>query len=601
MKDYAKVACTYEYDVISGARPACQWVRLACERNKRDRARAAAHDADFPYRFDADAAAAICRFAELLPYVSGRGFAEVLGEDEEGRPLYRTVDLQPWQVWILTTLFGWMRPDGLRRFRVALILVPRKNGKSTLGAIVSLFMLTADQEPGAQCYSAATTRDQAKAVAEVVWEMAKRSPALREYYGIRLGSATTRSVSVPGTASKFMPLSADANSLDGLNVSCAVIDELHAHKTPAVWQVIDTATSARQQPLLFAITTAGVDIGGICYQQMGYLEKVLQGVAHDETYFGLNYTIDTEDDYRDPAAAAKANPNFDVSVRPDDLARKVLAASHSPAQVNNLLTKHFNVWVRATSTWMPMREWIALGNRKLTLEQFARVPCWIGIDLAEVRDIAAVVMLFRTDASHYAWFGRYYLPEETAAHSPIAELSGWARDGFLIVTSGNQTDFQLIEDDVVDLCDRFEVREIDFDRALASRMTQNLKTRLEPRMGRDAVDRFVVTVPQNVETMNPSMQFLESLTLSGGIRHDGNPALNWMMSNIVVDRNHKGEIYPRKAGGKDSPNKIDGPVAGLTALSRAMHGELAKRKTIQPSVYAADGGAAVDLMVPEAR
>lgn len=598
MTDYLATARAYEAAVIAGEIPACQWVRLACERNQRDRARVAQHDPTFPYRFDATAAIRICQFGEMLPYVSGKGFAEVVGEDEEGRQVYKTLALQPWQVWILTTLFGWLRADGLRRFRVALILVPRKNGKSTLGAILSLYMLTAEGEPGAQCYSAATTRDQAKAVAEVAWEMAKRSPLLREAFGMRLGSATTRSLSVPVTASKFMPLSADANSLDGLNVSFAVIDELHAHKTPAVWQVIDTATSARQQPLIVVITTAGVDIGGICYQQLGYLEKVLQGVAADETYFGINYTLDPEDDYRDPAVARKANPNYGISVIPDDLARKVNAASHSPAAVNNLLTKHFNVWVRAESTWMPMREWIGCGDPTFSLEALDGVPCWIGIDLAEVRDIAAVVLLFRPDKDHYVWFGRYYLPEETVAHSPIAQMAGWAREGHIIATHGNQADFTRIEDDIVALCDRFDVKEIDFDRALASRMTQSLIARFEPAMGRDAAERFVITVPQTVETMNPAMQFLESLTLSGSIRHDGNPAGNWMFSNVVVERNHKGEIYPRKAGGKDSPNKIDGPVAGLTALSRAMHGEIKTRKTITPSVYAVTDAGAVALGAP---
>lgn len=935
-KDYIAIARAYEDAVLCGEQPACKWVRLACERNRRDRERSEAGDPTFPYVLDATAGNAICRFGELMPYVSGKGFAEVIGEDDEGRLVFKTLELQPWQVWIFTTLFGWKRSDGLRRFRMALILVPRKNGKalaldtripspdgwttmgairvndrvfgpdgepvrvvavtdpmigrecfrvafsdgsvivadgdhlwrahdrwrarevvertsvmaarvnvggrsrrehryriglasplqmpdrkfivdpyvlgawlgdghtatarittadqevvgaitatgeyarpvtsnsgkaqtfalndgtrrdaqslqmrlrtlgvlgnkhipeayltgseaqrwallqglmdtdgnvaysgrlrvprcsftsikrglaegvrrlasslglkatlrerratlngrdcgpafdvaftayadspvfrlarkavrllprpsahrrsmartivaidpvpsvpvrciqveredgmylagdsciqthnSTLGAIMSLFMLTAEGEPGAQCYSAATTRDQAKAVAEVVWEMAKRSPALREFYGVRLGSPTTRSLSVPDTASKFMPLSADANSLDGLNVSFAVIDELHAHKTPAVFRVIDTATSARVQPLIVSITTAGVDLGGICYQQLGYLEKVLEGVAEDDTYFGLNFTIDVGDDYRDPAVARKANPNYGISVMADDIARKVQMSSHTSAQVNDVLTKHFNVWVRAESTWMPMREWIALGNKTLKIEDFIGVPCWIGVDLAEIRDIAALVAIFRPDRDHYVWFGRYYLPARAVAASPVAQMSGWVRDGFIIETEGDQADFQRIEDDIIVWCDLLDVREIDFDRALAAQMSQNLKRRLQPRMGKDAVEQFVITVPQTIETMNPAMQLMESLTLSGKISHDGNLSNNWMFSNVVVERNYKDEVYPRKAGGKDSPNKIDGPVAGLTAISRASQaaiGPRAKRKAAR--IWTPDG------------
>jgi phage terminase large subunit-like protein len=567
MKDYVAIARQYEADVAAGIVPACRQVKAAVARNRRDLDRQQTDD--FPFHFDAGAASDICRFAEHLPYVSGRGFSEVIGYDG-GDPVYRTVELQPWQVWILTTVFGWLNDAGWRRFRVSLVLVPRKNGKSTLGAIVALYMLTADDEPGAQCYSAATTRDQAKAVAEIVWEMAKRAPAFRDYYGVRMGSETTRSLAIPKSASKFAPLSADANSLDGLNVYCAVIDELHAHRTAAVWQVLDTGTSARLQPLLFAITTAGVDIGGICYQKMNYLDRVLDGLAVDDAFFGVNYTIDAGDDIRLPDVARKANPNYGISVQPDDIARKVNEAQQLQAELNNVQTKHFNVWIRTESSWMSAALW-QTGNAGLTLDDLKTYPCWIGVDLAEVRDIAAVVALFQTAADSYAAIGKFFLPADAARRSPIAEMSGWVRQGFVTETAGNQADFLLIEDYIVELCDRYKVREVDFDRALASQMQQNLQRRFEPRMGKDAVDRFIVTVPQDTPTMDAAMKMTERLVLGGKLRHDGNPAMAWMVSNVVVNRTPTtDEIRPSKAGGKDSPNKIDGPVAMFTALSRAM-------------------------------
>src|SRR3972149_487026 len=320
-KDYIAEARRYEADVRAGRIPACKWVRLACERNHHDLARAAAKDPAFPYRFDLDAATRICRTAEMFPHIKGPK-AKVVGRDEEHRPIWATIVLEPWQCWLLSTIFGWLQLDGLRRFRVAFPLVPRKNAKSTLAAIVVLFMLTADGESGAECYSAATTRDQAKVVAEICWEMAQRSPAFREYFGVKLGSKTTRTLSVPETASKFGPLSADAHTLDALNVSLAVIDELPAHKTRGVWDVLDTATGARLQPLLFPITTAGVDIGGICYEKLTYLEKVLEGTLADEQFFGIYYTIDEGDDWRDEVSQRKANPNYGISVNPSDLKRK---------------------------------------------------------------------------------------------------------------------------------------------------------------------------------------------------------------------------------------------------------------------------------------
>lgn len=570
-RDYVALARQYEADVLSGVIPACKQVRQACERNVRDLARARTEK--FPYYFDHAAASRVCELGELLPHVKGP-LAFRTGEDEEGRAIWNTIVLEPWQCWILTTIFGWLRnSDAKRRFRIALSLIPRKNSKSTLAAIVVLYMLVADGESGAECYSAATTRDQAKAIAEIAWEMARRSPAFREQFGVRLGSETTKSLFVPDNGSKFMPLSADAHTLDSLNVSLAAIDELHAHKTAAVWNVLDTATGARLQPLMFAITTAGIDIGGVCHQKMTYLEKVLDGVFVDETFFGINYTIDPGDDYRRPETARKANPNYGVSVSVDDLARKVHAASNSPAELNNILTKHFNVWIRTESAWMSATQWQTCTKPGLTLEDLKDYPCWIGVDLAEVRDIAARVAVFKLSQDRYAAIGKFYLPKKTLDKSPIASLSGWVREGFLVETDGDQADFARIEQDLIDLCDSLDqVKEIDFDRALAAQMQQNLKARLEPKMGRDAVDQFVVTVPQNVETMDPAMKMTERLVLSKQLEHDGNPAMAWMISNVVVERNYKDEIYPRKAGGKDSANKIDGPVAFWTALSRAMLG-----------------------------
>lgn len=588
VKDYVGIARRYESDILGGVIPACKWVRLACERNRIDRDRAETDG--FPYRFDDDAAVRICRFAEMLPYIKGPK-AVVVGRDEEDRPVWATIVLEPWQCWLLTTIFGWLQLDGLRRFRVAFPLVPRKNAKSTIAAIIVLFMLTADGESGAECYSAATTRDQAKVVAEIAWHMAKRSPQFCEFYGVRIGAETAFSLAVPASAGKFSPLSADANTLDALNVSLAVVDELHAHKTRGVWDVLDTATGARLQPLLFPITTAGVDIGGICYEKLTYLQKVLEGTLEDEQFFGINYTIDEGDDWRDPLVQQKANPNWGISVNTDDIARKAREASHSPSAVNNFLTKHCNVWVRAESTWMPMSEWIALGDPSLKIEDFKDCPCWIGVDLAEIRDVAASVAVFRPNRHRYVIFVRLYLPERTIDKSPIAQMSGWVKGGHIIDTDGDQADFQRIEDDIIAWCDELnDVREIDFDRALSAHMSQNLKKRLQPRMGKDAVELFVITVPQNVETMNPAMQLIESLTLSGQVSHEANPALNWMFSNVVVERNYKDEVYPRKAGGKDSPHKIDGPVAIFTAVSRASQARIdPPRKRRGASMWTPDG------------
>jgi len=583
VRDYLAIAAQYQADVLNGAVPACTWVRLACERNRRDLDHQETDD--FPFRFDPEAGARVCRFAELLPHIKGPK-AFIVGRDEDDRPQWNTITLEPWQCWILTTLFGWQRASGTRRFRVALVLVPRKNAKSTLGAAIALYMFAIERVSGAECYSAATTRDQAKIVAEIAWEMASRVPQFRETFGIRLGSRTTRSLSIPATAAKFAPLSADAHSLDGLNVLLAIIDELHAHKTRAVWDVLDTATGTQVEPLLMALTTAGVEIGGICHEKLGYLEKILDGVATDDAFFGINYTIDPGDDIRQVSVQRKANPNFGVSVQPDDLARKIAEAEQNQSAMNNLLTKHFNVWIRTESAWMSATTWQTC-TKSVRFADLKQYPCWLGVDLAEVRDIAALVAVFQIARDHYAVVGRFYLPEDAVQRSPIAQLSGWVRDQFIIQTPGNQADFRRIEDDILTWADALEdLREIDFDRALAAHMQQDLKDRLEPKVGRDGADRLVITVPQTVEYMDPAMKLTERLVLAQTLEHDGNPAFAWMISNVVIERNYKDEIYPRKAGGKDSANKIDGPVAMWTALSQAMR---AAEKEPQFQVFFAGG------------
>jgi phage terminase large subunit-like protein len=558
-KDYVGIARKYEADVLDGTVEVCQQVRQAVERNRRDLAKA---EAGWLYRFDRESAERVCAFVEMMPHILGDFAKPTILED--GTLIWPTIALEPWQCWVFTTVFGWLRnSDGKRRFRIAFLLVPRKNSKSTMLAALSNYMVTADGEPGAKCYAAATTRDQAKAVAEPAYQMAARLPQYREWFGVKLGAKTRMQFSVPATASSMEPLSADAHTLDGLNIHFAPVDELHAHKTRHVWDVIETATGARSQPLVFPISTAGVEIGGICYELLTYLQKLLDRSLEDETFWGVNYTIDADDDPLSADTHKKANPNYGVSVQPDDLQRKALKARSSPAALNTFLTKHLNVWIRTESSWAPMTEWIRNGDTSLRIEQFEHLPCWVGVDLAEVKDIAALVIVFKATDGTLTVFGRYYLPQKAVAQSPIAQLSGWVRQGHITETDGDQADYARIEEDIIEWCKTYRVQKVCFDRALAAQMGQSLTRKMGAKPE-------VLTVNQNIDVMNPAMQTVERMILSGKLRHDGNPALTWMMSNVVVQRNFKDEVFPRKAGGKDSPNKIDGPVALFTVIGQVM-------------------------------
>lgn len=555
---YVDRAARYRAGVLDGSIPACKWVKLACERDERDLARQQT-DA-FPFLFDPDSAIKVCRAVEQFPHIKGPKAKQIRTGN---RLAWQTIALEDWQCWILCTVFGWKRLDGLRRFRTCLVMVPRKNAKSTMTAGVGLYMLTADGESGAEVHSAATTRDQAKIVAEAGYQMAQRSPQFLQYFGIVPRGPTSSRLDVPSTASSFGPLSADAGTLDGLNPHAALVDELHAHKTRHVWDVLESAMGARAQPLLWAISTAGSSIGGICYEVLSYLHKILEGVHSDETFFGIEFTTDDGDAWDDPAVWKKANPNYGVSVFPDDLERAAAAARQSPAAVNNFLTKRLNVWVQSESPWMSMPAWNACANPAIEWEDFLEAETYVAVDVAQSRDIAAVVAIGRRKSDGVVILkGMYFYPEEAVESSPIAMMSGWAREAHIIATDGSVTDYNRLQAEIESMVGETKAQMACFDRALAVHLMQNLAATLG--------EGSVLEIPQNVQTYDPAMKELERLVLSGRFEHDGNPVLSWMVSNVVVQRNYKDEIFPRKAGGKTSEGKIDGAVAAFMGMSRLL-------------------------------
>ena len=537
-RDHVALADGYIDDVLEGRIPACKWVRLACERQRMDRART-----DWRWRFDATRAAHVCRFAEMMPHVKGE-WARARG----------TLTLEPWQCFILTTVFGWVDEAGNRRFKKAYTEIPRKNAKSTLSSSVGLYLLTADGEPGAEVYSAATTRDQAKIVWGDAKAMATASPLFRRRFGVETGA---HAIFVPDENASFKPLSRDqGGNLDGLNLHGGIVDEFHGHKDRAIWDVLVTAMGARAQPLLWAITTAGFDRSGICYEERSYVIKILDRVTEDDEYFGVIYTIDADDDWADPANWRKANPNWGVSVKPEAIEREARKALQMASAQNNFLTKHLNVWVNADTAWMDMRAWEACEDRSLVIEDFAAEECILGLDLASKVDIADKVRWFVRDGMHYV-FAEHYLPERAVEMASNSQYDGWRREGWLTVTDGEVTDYDVIEEGIREDCARFQVRDCAFDPFQATQLSGHLLA--------DGVP--MVEVRPTVLNFSEPMKQLEALVLSGKLRHNGDPVLTWMVSNVVCHRDAKDNIYPRK---ERPENKIDGVVAMIMCLARHM-------------------------------
>lgn len=543
MNPYVDAALGYAQAVVAGEVLACKWTRLACQRQLDDLERETSED--WPWVFDPDRAARPCEFIELLPHIKGKWAREG-----------RRIALESWQCFMLTTVFGWIhRETGLRRFLEFYEEVPRKNAKSTIGSGLLLFMLAADGEHGAECYTAATTRDQARIVFDDARAMAERTPDLRTYLGVAI---MQHSLTVAHTASKAGPLAAEGSTLDGLNVHFALLDELHAHKTRAVYDVIDTARGAREQSLLGTITTAGTDRSGICYERRTHLTKILEGVIRDDRVFGVIYTIDDNDDPFDPAVWAKANPNYKVSVLPDDLAAAAKKAEAMPSALNNFLTKRLNVWVSGESPWMDMRAWDRCGDVALRdLAQYHGAKAWIGLDLAQKKDFAAATLVFERDGLWHVCT-RLYLNELAIQESGNAHLSGWARQGYVQVTDGDITDFDVVADDLRQLCRDFDVQEIAFDPALSMYFAGKLIEEGLP----------LVEITQRALFFTPPLIQVENLVLEKKLRHDGNPVMTWMVSNLVVKVSKFNEL---RSPTKERPeNKIDGPIAMLMALGRAL-------------------------------
>ena len=541
-RDYCAIAADYTARVLDGSQLACKWVKLACQRQRDDLKR---WKEDGPFVWDPEAASRVCRFIELLTHTKG----ELAGQ---------RIKLEPWQVFILTTAFGWRRrEDGGRRFRRVYIEVARGNGKSCLSSGVALYCLVADNEPGAEVYSFATTRDQAKIVFGDAKRMAETNLPLRKRFGLEV---LANALYVPSTGSTFQAKSAEGSTLDSLNTHLAVVDELHAHKTRAVYDVVETSLGKRRSSLLWCITTAGFDTSGICYEVRTMSTRVLERQAIDETQFAVIYTADEDDDWTSPEALEKANPNWGVSVRPEMILSLLAKAKALPSAINNFKTKHLDIWCSASNAWMDMGAWGQCEDNTLRLEDFEGERCIIGLDLGSKNDMTAKVRVFPLESdgpTRYAVFCDFYLPERAVENAVNSQYSGWAEEGHLHVTPGAMTDLNVVEEDLREDLSRFNVEAVVYDPWQATQMATTLSEDDAP----------MVECRMTVQNMSDPMKSVEALVLDRRLLHDGNPILTWMMGNVVAKLDAKDNIFPRK---ERYEQKIDGVIALIMAMGNAL-------------------------------
>lgn len=550
---HCTAALQYAKDVVAKRIPASKLTRLACKRHIDD-LKKKYHPVKWPYVFDPRKGERVCRFIEKLVHIKG----EWAGQ---------RIKLEPWQSFYFTTKHGWIYKDnGYRRFRTSYLEVPRKNAKSTMSAGEMLYMCSADGEQGAECYSAATTKKQARIVFDTAQKMAKKAPDLLAAYRIRVRA---NDIIIDGTDSVAEPVSAEADNLDGLNIHFASVDELHAHKTRAVYDVIETGCGARAQSMLSIITTSGTDTTGICYELRDYLVKVLEKVFDDESFFGIIYTVDEGDDEYGELAFRKANPNYGISVKKEYLANLAKKAKRSIASRANFFTKHLDIWARSDTAWMDMQKYRKCASIATAISDFKGHKCTVGLDLSSKIDIAALVLVFYRDDLWYV-FCKFYLPEDTVEEkedTTANHYKTWAQQGWLTLTPGNVIDYDVIEEDLKKVCKEFKVESVGFDPWQATQLANNM-TKLGIPM---------VEVGNNVKNFSEPMKQIDALVRQNKLRPGGNPVLQWMMSNVVAHLDKKDNIYPNK---ERPQNKIDGVIALIIAISRAIFQEPSK-----PSIY----------------
>lgn len=552
---FGDVATQYARDVVDGHIIACKWVRLACQRHLNDLDRSAA--GDWPYVFNPELvdpdgrtyrpAERICKFAQLMPHIKGDWAAQRM-----------RIKLEPWQVFILASIFGWVhRSTGKRRFREADLFEPRKNSKSTKASVIGNFMLAADGEFGAEVYSGATSQDQAMEVFKPALLMARATPEFRQHYGV---TANASNLAVVSTNSKFEPVIGKPG--DGASPSCAIVDEYHEHKTPELYDTMKTGMGARSQPLMLVITTSGTDVSGPCYMHQVELQKILEGTIENDQRFGIIFTIDEGDDWTSEEALIKANPNYGISVDADFLKTQQRDAIADPRKQNIFKTKHLNIWCAAASPWINLNNLQQCGDPSLTLESFAGEECVIGLDLASTTDIASKMNLFKRSidgVDHYYAISRNYVPEAAVSKPENAHYQGWVNSGHLIQTTGNMIDLELIQEDVLADGETVSIREVAKDQWGGQQLGANL--------AKEGIE--VVDIPMQTRYLSQPMKFIAGLIDAEPPRfhHDGNPAFVWMMSNVEVKADANENIFPRK---QRAQNKIDAAIALIVAMSRAM-------------------------------
>jgi phage terminase large subunit-like protein len=552
--DYVSIAIAYAEEAIADRKleKFGKWIRLAAKRFIADLKRA--QKARPPFLWSAEQANQACEFIEMLPHVEGDWGGENL------------IKLEPSQVFFVVNLFGFRREDGTRRFTTALFAVARKNAKSTLAATILLYCFCCEHETGPQILSAATTGDQARIVWGVAKRMVDKVTDLRDAFTLEAYANAIARYEVGGT---FKPINAKASTQDGLNPSALCFDELHAHKTRDLYDVLRSAAGARKNPLFLYTTTEGYENPGPWAEVRSFAFQVLEEIVDADHFLAVYYALDEEDSDFDETKWIKANPLLGVSVTLQKLREYAKEAKQQPGALAEFQIKRLNRRASSSDGWINLVKWRKCGG-EVDLEALSDFPCWAGMDLASTTDMTAFRLVWLVGDEFVTW-GRYWVPDAAIAQRNergTVRYSPWVQSGFITQTEGDVSDYSVIRRQIVEDWERFKPLEVAFDPWNSTQLVNELQ-----EAGLNMV-QFI----QGPKSFNPAMQALERAYTSKKLRHGNNPVLTWNAANIVARRDANMNMAPDK---KRSADKIDGLVALLMALGRAV---LHQQKDLTPFV-----------------
>jgi len=543
------VAHQYALDVRSGKIVTGELVKKTVERYF--------HDLDTQLarglKFDKNKAARACRFfPTFLRHSKGKWAGKVF-------------ELDPWQAFIIWNLFGWYWANGKRRFNTAYIEVARKNGKTTVAAGVGLMLMVADGEMGAEVYVAATKKPQAKIAFDEAKNMVNKSPSLLQV--ITPYQHNMHSIEM---VAKFEPLASDSDKQDGLNPHGGIIDEFHAFKDDSLYNVIESGMGARENPLMFVITTAGFNKLGPCYRMRGVCEQILDGVIEQDDTFAMIFSLDKDDDYEDPKNWIKSNPSIEtIDTTRSFIERRLQRVKNDPTQLVDFLTKNMNMWTDASEVWIKDSVFMECNIEPVKWEDLEGRLCYGALDLSSREDIT-VLSLFFPGEKYHTTKRFYFIPEDNVRERTKRDgvpYETWAREGLMETTPGNTVDYDYIRrritgyyvsDGVVEhdescISDHVDLASIAFDRWNSSQLVNNL---MED-------DMEMSPFGQGFGSMSSPTKEYKTIIFRKELNHGGDPILRWMISNVEIQRNASGDEKPDKAKSKE---KIDGVVADIMAF-----------------------------------